>query len=105
MDFVTTEGFHVLRTNLAFFPGKFVKRMQQQFQDRLADAGTMAEESISSIRTVRSFSGENKVSESYWTHIDKSYQVGKKLAVAGGKIRMEIEICNNVCHPRVVVWR
>ncbi|KAK3084195.1 hypothetical protein FSP39_009850 [Pinctada imbricata] len=64
--------------------GKFVKRMQQQFQDRLADAGTMAEESISSIRTVRSFSGENKVSKTYAEHVDKSYQIGRKLAIAGG---------------------
>lgn len=64
--------------------GKFVKKMRQKFQDRLADAGTLAEENISSIRTVRSFAGENKASSLYGDEIQKSYEVGKKLAVAYG---------------------
>lgn len=60
--------------------------MRQKFQDRLADAGTLAEENISSIRTVRSFAGENKASSLYGDEIQKSYEVGKKLAVAYGKL-------------------
>ncbi|KAK3587257.1 hypothetical protein CHS0354_034401 [Potamilus streckersoni] len=64
--------------------GKFVKKLRQDFQDRLGDAGTTAEESISSIRTVRTFSGEVKASNSYSSDIEKSYLVGKKLSVALG---------------------
>ncbi|XP_048730386.2 ABC transporter B family member 1-like [Ostrea edulis] len=64
--------------------GKFVKNMRQKFQDRLADAGTLAEENISSLRTVRSFAGETKASSLYGAEVDKSYEVGKKLAVAYG---------------------
>jgi hypothetical protein len=66
------------------FSGKFVKNMRQKFQDRLADAGTLAEENISSLRTVRSFAGETKASALYGAEVDKSYEVGKKLAVAYG---------------------
>ncbi|XP_062594585.1 uncharacterized protein LOC134260056 [Saccostrea cucullata] len=64
--------------------GKFVKNMRQKFQDRLADAGTLAEENISSIRTVRSFAGESKAYSLYSEEVEKSYKVGKKLAVAYG---------------------
>ncbi|KAK6191312.1 hypothetical protein SNE40_003035 [Patella caerulea] len=64
--------------------GRFVKKLRQNFQDRLADAGTTAEESISSIRTVRMFSGETKSVKLYGSDIDKSYSEGKKLAAAQG---------------------
>lgn len=65
--------------------------MRQKFQDRLADAGTLAEENISSIRTVRSFAGENKASSLYGDEVQKSYEVGKKLAIAYGKFTFGIE--------------
>jgi ABC-type multidrug transport system fused ATPase/permease subunit len=39
--------------------GKFVKRVQGEIQDALADATQAADEAISSIRTVRSFSRED----------------------------------------------
>ena len=68
-----------------FIPGKFVQKQRKEFQDRLADAGTQAEEALSSVRTVRMFSGETKVKELYGRDIDKSYRVGRKLALAQGR--------------------
>ena len=62
-----------------------MKKLQKDFQDRLADASTTAEENISSIRTVRSFVGEGKAAHNYGQDIDKSYQVGKKLAFIQGR--------------------
>ena len=62
-----------------------MKKMRKKFQDRLADASTTAEESISSIRTVRSFAGEAKSRTQYGKNIDESYAVGRKLAIAMGK--------------------
>ena len=62
-----------------------MKTLRQTFQDRLGDAGTQAEESLSSIRTVRTFSGEIKSCASYNEDVNKSYNVGKKLSAAGGK--------------------
>ncbi|XP_025089560.1 ABC transporter B family member 1-like isoform X2 [Pomacea canaliculata] len=64
--------------------GRFVQRKRKEFQDKLADAGTQAEEALSSIRTVRMFSGEKKANDLYGKDIEKSYQVGKQLALAQG---------------------
>ncbi|XP_076434803.1 uncharacterized protein LOC143274764 [Babylonia areolata] len=64
--------------------GKFVQKKRKEFQDRLADAGTQAEEALSSVRTVRMFSGEPKVKELYGAEIDRSYRVGSALALAQG---------------------
>ncbi|CAL1536178.1 unnamed protein product [Lymnaea stagnalis] len=64
--------------------GKFVRKMRKLFQDRLADAGTQAEESLSSVRTVKSFSGEAKATTVYSGFINESYKIGKKLALAQG---------------------
>ncbi|XP_013415862.1 ABC transporter B family member 25 isoform X2 [Lingula anatina] len=64
--------------------GYMVKNLRQKFQDRLADASTTAEEALSSIRTVRMFTSEKKTSQHYGSDIDKSYQVGKKLALVQG---------------------
>ncbi|XP_064613238.1 uncharacterized protein LOC135477020, partial [Liolophura sinensis] len=64
--------------------GMYVKKLRKTFQDRLADAGVIAEESFSSVRTVRTFSAENKSMASYGVDIDKSYQEGKKLSLIQG---------------------
>ncbi|RUS83770.1 hypothetical protein EGW08_008476, partial [Elysia chlorotica] len=66
--------------------GKFVRKMRKQFQDRLADAGTQAEEALSSIRTVKSFTGEEKAIQVYGNFVQESYKVGKKLALAQGSM-------------------
>jgi hypothetical protein len=51
----------------------------------LAEASTVAEECISSARTVRMFSSERASIKEYDIKVDLSYQVGKILAIAGGK--------------------
>lgn len=64
--------------------GRFVQGLRKKFQDELAAASTTAEESIGNIRTVRSFSQERKAMDNYKADIDKSYNVGAKLALASG---------------------
>ncbi|XP_046337854.2 ABC transporter B family member 1-like [Haliotis rufescens] len=64
--------------------GKYMKKLRKDFQDRLADAGTQAEEALSSLRTVRMFVGERKALDEYSAEINKSYRVGKKLALGQG---------------------
>lgn len=61
-----------------------MKNLRKQFQDRLADAGTVAEECISSVRTVRAFNGDKKVVADYDTEIMRSYAVAKKIAFSSG---------------------
>ena len=67
-----------------------MKNLRKRFQDFLAEASTTAEETISSIRTVRSFTGEDKALTMYASDIDKSYNVGKKLSLASGQLFLEI---------------
>ncbi|XP_062890531.1 ABC transporter B family member 1-like isoform X2 [Mobula hypostoma] len=64
--------------------GEFVKRLRKIFQDELAAVGSTAEETISNIRTVRTYCSEKKSEELYGKGIDESYQIGKKLALAEG---------------------
>lgn len=64
--------------------GRYLKVLRKNFQDELALSSVIAEESISSARTVRSFAAEEKMSKAYKDNIDKSYKIGKKLAVATG---------------------
>ncbi|XP_007900472.1 ABC transporter B family member 1 [Callorhinchus milii] len=64
--------------------GEFMKRLRKNFQDELAAVGVTAEETISSIRTVRTFCSERKSEDFYCKGINQSYQIGKRLALAEG---------------------
>ena len=64
--------------------GRFLKKLRKEFQDELAHASSTAEESFGNIVTVRSFSNERKMITQYSRNIDKSYGLGKKLAVLIG---------------------
>ena len=78
-------------------PGRYVQEIRKKFQDALGDAGTAAEEAISSIRTVRSFSGEPKAKQTYGKEIDKSYFFGKRIAIASGVFNGIVGIIMQVC--------
>ena len=62
-----------------------MKTLRKKFQDKLAEANSVAEETISNMRTVRSFSNERKRGVLYDKDIDFTYGIGKKLAIASGK--------------------
>lgn len=64
--------------------GQKLKVFRKNYQDRLAEASTVAEESIGSIRTVRSFSNERKSCDQYDVSIEQSYQIGRVLALVQG---------------------
>jgi len=76
-----------------------MKKLRKGFQDRLADAGTQAEENLSSIRTVRTFSGETKACNSYGADVDKSYDMGKKLSMLGGEHKCVVCLIVESCTP------
>ena len=69
---------------LAVQYGGYLKKLRTQFQKELADSGVIAEEAISSSRTVRSFAAEKRMTQEYKKNIDKSYKIGVKLAIAFG---------------------
>ncbi|KAL0487883.1 ABC transporter B family member ABCB1 [Acrasis kona] len=63
---------------------KYVKNLGKKAQDALAEASDVAEESISNLRTMRSFGRELHHKKQYSNAINVSFQLGKNLAVASG---------------------
>lgn len=66
----------------ALFFGRAIRRISHQAQEELARSGEIAEESISSIRTVRSFGREARETERYRGALQKYYQVALKRILA-----------------------
>ena len=56
--------------------GRYLGRLRKKFQDDLAASNVVSEESISSMRTIRSFGAERKVTKSYEEKIQKSLNIG-----------------------------
>ena len=71
-------------TLLTVHYGRYLRKLRKEFQDKLAASNIIAEEAISSARTVRSFAAESKVFRDYETNIQNSFSIGKKLAAAQG---------------------
>ena len=67
----------------AVFYGRKIRALAKQYQDALADAGHAAEESISAIRTVRSFAAEPAEMARYGAAIDASYELARTRVRAG----------------------
>jgi ATP-binding cassette subfamily B protein len=65
--------------------GKFIRKLARNVQDTLAEAGEVAEETLSGIRTVRSFAAEEVEARRYGATIQRSFQLAKRRAfIAGG---------------------
>ena len=64
--------------------GRYVKKLGKDVQDALARGNQVAEEAISNIRTVRSFSKEDEEAGVYDIEIETSYRLGKSAAIAYG---------------------
>ncbi len=63
--------------------GRKVRKLSREVQDALATSTEVAEESISGIRTVRSFDAEETEMRRYSGAVELSYQLGRKRAMAG----------------------
>lgn len=64
--------------------GEYYKRLTKEVQTVLAEANKVAEETISSMRTVRSFANENGEANSYHAKLLVMFQLNKKQALAYG---------------------
>jgi ABC-type multidrug transport system fused ATPase/permease subunit len=83
--------------------GRYVKRLSKSVQDALAKSSDVAEESLSNIRTVRSFGQEIKHKDLYSFAITESYNLAKKLAVANGVFSMGMIVAGNMALI-LVIW-
>jgi len=61
----------------AVFYGRKIRALAKKYQDALADAGHVAEESLSAIRTVRAFAAEEAEVRRYGEAIERSYQLAR----------------------------
>jgi ABC transporter fused permease/ATP-binding protein len=64
----------------AMFYGRWVRRLSRKVQDALAGAMEVAEETLSGIRTVRAFAREDRESERYSGHVERSFDLARKRA-------------------------
>ncbi|MBL8955760.1 MAG: ATP-binding cassette domain-containing protein [Myxococcaceae bacterium] len=63
--------------------GRRVRKLAKETQDALAKASAVAEESLSGIRTVRSFDAEKKEAEKYAAAVEESFELSKKRTKMG----------------------
>ena len=83
--------------------GRWLKSLRKSFQDKLAHANSTAEESISNITTVRSFSNEHKMTGIYDVEIEKSYKLGRRISFLSGTF-VGIMTFLVFCASALVLW-
>lgn len=64
--------------------GRTLTTLARKMQSTYLDAGTIAEQAISSIRTVYSFVGEEKTKARFAESLDTTVEIGKKMGLAKG---------------------
>ncbi|XP_024130602.1 ATP-binding cassette sub-family B member 9 [Oryzias melastigma] len=62
--------------------GEYYKKLAKEVQTTLAEANKIAEETISAMRTVRSFANETEETDSYCSKLSAMFQLNKKQALA-----------------------
>ena len=78
----------------------FHRKLAKKVQSSLASANIIAEETISTMKTVRSFANEEEERRSYKSKLDVSYHLRKKEAVAYGWLQ-DFKLCGYLKKNRV----
>ncbi|XP_062399139.1 ATP-binding cassette sub-family B member 9 isoform X1 [Sardina pilchardus] len=81
LTLVTIMGFPYIAVVSKIY-GEYYKKLTKEVQTSLAQANKVAEETISAMRTVRSFANEEQESESYYSKLLDMFQLNKKQALA-----------------------
>ncbi|XP_074493739.1 ABC-type oligopeptide transporter ABCB9 [Sebastes fasciatus] len=81
LTLVTIMGFPFIAIVSQLY-GDYYKKLTKEVQTTLAEANKVAEETISSMRTVRSFANECGEADSYYVKLLAMYQLNKKQALA-----------------------
>ncbi len=64
--------------------GRRVRRLSRDSQDRIADIGARAEETLNAIRTVQAFTGEARANAAFATDIDAALQAARRRIITRG---------------------
>ncbi|XP_049620198.1 ABC-type oligopeptide transporter ABCB9 isoform X2 [Syngnathus scovelli] len=67
---------------LSAYYGNYYKKLTKEVQTTLAKANKVAEETISAMKTVRSFANEHREADSYYSKLVVMYYLNKKQALA-----------------------
>ncbi|XP_031734083.1 LOW QUALITY PROTEIN: ABC-type oligopeptide transporter ABCB9 [Anarrhichthys ocellatus] len=81
LTLVAVMGFPFLSLVSKFY-GDYYKKLTKEVQTVLAEANKVAEETISAMRTVRSFANEGEEADSYYGKLLVMFQLNKKQALA-----------------------
>uniref|UniRef100_A0A3Q0RXD2 ATP-binding cassette, sub-family B (MDR/TAP), member 9 n=1 Tax=Amphilophus citrinellus TaxID=61819 RepID=A0A3Q0RXD2_AMPCI len=81
LTLVTIMGFPFIGLVSKFY-GEYYKNLTKKVQTTLAEANKVAEETISAMKTVRSFANESGEADSYYTRLLAMFQLNKKQALA-----------------------
>ncbi|XP_075754699.1 ABC-type oligopeptide transporter ABCB9 isoform X2 [Pelodiscus sinensis] len=81
LSLVTFMGFPIIMLVSDLY-GKYYKKLSKAVQSALAKANNTAEETISAMKTVRSFASEDMEANVYWEKLQQVYKLNKKEAWA-----------------------
>ncbi|XP_012586568.1 PREDICTED: ATP-binding cassette sub-family B member 9 isoform X2 [Condylura cristata] len=81
LSLVTFMGFPIIMMVSDIY-GKYYKRLSKEVQNALARASNTAEETISAMKTVRSFANEEEEAEVYLRKLQQVYKLNRKEAAA-----------------------
>uniref|UniRef100_A0A096LVF9 ABC-type oligopeptide transporter ABCB9 n=1 Tax=Poecilia formosa TaxID=48698 RepID=A0A096LVF9_POEFO len=81
LTLVTVMGFPFIALVSKLY-GEYYKKLTKEVQTVLAEANKVAEETISGMRTVRSFANESREANSYYAKLLVMFQLNKKQALA-----------------------
>ncbi|XP_013359116.1 PREDICTED: ATP-binding cassette sub-family B member 9 isoform X2 [Chinchilla lanigera] len=81
LSLVTFMGFPIIMVVSNIY-GKYYKRLSKEVQSALARASSTAEETISAMKTVRSFANEEEEAEVYGHKLQQVYRLNRKEAAA-----------------------
>ncbi|XP_063000463.1 ABC-type oligopeptide transporter ABCB9 [Elgaria multicarinata webbii] len=81
LSMVTFMGFPIIMLMSDLY-GKYYKKLSKEVQNALAKANNTAEETISAMKTVRSFANEAAEADVYWGKLQQVYKLNKKEASA-----------------------
>uniref|UniRef100_F6PN02 ABC-type oligopeptide transporter ABCB9 n=1 Tax=Monodelphis domestica TaxID=13616 RepID=F6PN02_MONDO len=81
LSLVTFMGFPIIMMVSDIY-GKYYKRLSKEVQNALARASNTAEETISAMKTVRSFANEDEEAEVYARKLQQVYKLNRKEAMA-----------------------
>ncbi|XP_058387292.1 ABC-type oligopeptide transporter ABCB9 [Diceros bicornis minor] len=81
LSLVTFMGFPIIMMVSDIY-GKYYKRLSKEVQSALARASNTAEETISAMKTVRSFANEEEETEVYSQKLQQVYKLNRKEAAA-----------------------